>query len=83
MNEKKKGGYRKIEFGELVRTSPETAATTIEEAWSIAGSSRKAAMRLNISRRSFFRFVAALRMLGFAIDVPTISTNAGIDTGRS
>ena len=71
MTKIKKGGYRKIEFGELVRENPECAVFDLREAWLSDGSATKAARRLGISRRSFFRFVASLRVAGFAIDVPS------------
>lgn len=83
MTKIKKGGYRKIEFGQLMRENPECAAFGLREAWASDGSATKAARRLGISRRSFFRFVALLRAAGFAIDMPSQTANAGIDTVRT
>lgn len=80
---KKQGGYRKIEFGELVRVDPACAAFGLREAWVMDRSATKAANRLGISRRSFFRFVASLRASGFPIDVPSETSNPGINTVRS
>jgi hypothetical protein len=80
---KGRGGYRRIEFGCLVRENPEGAAFGLREAWAMDGSAGKAARRLGISQRSFFRFVAKLRASGFAIVAPSETAKPGIDTVRS
>lgn len=82
-SKKRRGGYRKTEFGELVKADPERAAKALREAWAMEGCVRKAMKKLDISRRSFFRCALRLEMLGFDVGRPSETRNPGIDTVRS
>jgi hypothetical protein len=79
---KNRGGYRKTEFGDLMKSNPEQAAAMLRNAWTEAGGSKKAAKTLDISQRSFFRCAVRLKALGFDIVAPSETSNAGIDTVR-
>jgi hypothetical protein len=70
----KRGGYRKHEFGELVKADPACAAKRLQETWLQAGGSKLAATRLGISKRTFFRYVDVLDAAGFPITAPTTAT---------
>jgi hypothetical protein len=76
---KKQGGYRKTEFGDLVKADPAQAAALLRDAWAREGGSKKAAKSLDISQRSFFRCVLRLEAVGFNIDRPSETTNDRID----
>jgi hypothetical protein len=80
---KNRGGYRKTEFGDLMKSNPEQAAKALRDAWIAEGCVRKAAKKLDISRRSFFRCALRLKALGFDIVAPSETSNRGIDTVRS
>lgn len=83
MTKTKKGGYRKTEFTERVKTDPSVAAFDLRVTWEATKSATKAAAVLGISRRSFFRCVDRLNAIGFNIAAPSGTTNPGIDTVRS
>lgn len=76
---KKQGGYRKTEFGELVKVNPEQAATMLRNVWAREGGSKKAAKSLDISQRSFFRCVLRLKSFGFDVGCPSETTKDRID----
>ncbi len=80
MRKTKKGGYRKTDFGELVKSNPALAAKRMREVWIEEGSSSKAAKKLDISRRSFFRCVDRLLAIGFDVRRTSKTANLGIDT---
>lgn len=67
----KRGGYRKTEFGELVKTDPEQAAKVFRKAWKEEGGATKASRRLDISRGSFFRCARRLESLGYDVGRPS------------
>jgi hypothetical protein len=80
---KNRGGYRKTEFGNLVKANPERAAKALRDAWASEGGSTKASQRLGISRCSFFRCARILEAAGFDVGRPSETRNPGIDTVRS
>lgn len=80
---KKRGGYRRTAFGDLIKTNPEQAATMLRDAWSKGLGSKRAAQSLDISQRSFFRCAAVLEVEGFDVGRPSETSKAGIDTVRS
>lgn len=79
----KKGGYRKTEVNNFIKIDPSIAALCLRVAWQHEKSVTKAARRLKISRRSFFRYANRLEALGFDVGRPSGTTNPGIDTVRS
>ncbi len=79
----KKGGYRKTDFGDLVKANPERAAKVLRDAWASEGGSTKAAKKLGISRRSFFRCADRLESMSYDVGRSSETTNPGIDTVRS
>lgn len=60
MNEKRKGGYREIEFATLADADPAKASIVIRSAWQEEPSVARAAKRLGMSRRSFYRYAKRL-----------------------
>jgi transcriptional regulator of acetoin/glycerol metabolism len=76
----RKGGYRKSDFGTLVKTDPKRAAQLLTETWTKEGGSTKAAKQLNISRSSFFRCIRRLTTLGYTVLPPVQNVDPGIDT---
>lgn len=79
----KRGGYRKTDFGDLIKTDPEQAAKVLREAWALAGGATGAARNLDISRGSFFRCARLLESMGYDVGRPSGTRTAGIDTVRS
>lgn len=61
---KKKGGYRKTEFGEILNEDPNKAAEMLRSAWKLKGGATDAAKSLDISRSSFFRYARRLEKFG-------------------
>lgn len=68
---KKRGGYHKAHFLDLSRKEPKWAADLLEATWSETQSATKAATALGISRRSFFRCVTHLELLGYMVRRPS------------
>lgn len=65
-----RGGYRRTEFGDLVKGNPELAAKALRDAWATGGAT-DAARKLGISRRSFFRCADRLESCGYEVRRPS------------
>lgn len=78
----RRGGYRKSEFGDLVRSNPKLAAKRFRDAWLHSTGATEAAPKLGISRRSFFRYALSLEREGYDVGRPSQTPNPGIDTVR-
>lgn len=80
---KKQGGYRKTDFGDLVKTDPKFAAIMLLALWASEKSATKAAKKLDISRGSFFRCARRLESMGFDVGRPSETTKDRIDPVRT
>lgn len=79
----KRGGYRKTEIGELVKSNPSSAASLVWKMWTTSTGATEAAKKLDISRVHFFRVARKLESLGYDVGRPEKTEKPGIDTGIS